>query len=116
MALSSSTGTLTLVLDRAGRASQEQVAHHRCPWVLIATRSQPFSSTRLTISLHRVAVSQFRFGGDAGGFELGLDLVQVGPALCDLFAAGIRAVPLGGDAGGHVEQHHAAMQDLRRAA
>src|SRR3954464_8505206 len=49
-ALSSSTGTLTLCCTRLAVVPKNRSAKKRWPWVLIATRSQPFCFTQRMIS------------------------------------------------------------------
>jgi len=50
-ALSSRTGTLTLCCTRMAVVPKARSANSLCPWVPMATRSQPFSLTHLVISL-----------------------------------------------------------------
>jgi hypothetical protein len=51
LARSSKTGTLTRCWTRLAVVPRNRSARNRCPWVLIATKSQPFCFTHLTISV-----------------------------------------------------------------
>ena len=82
----------------------------RCPWVLMATRSQPFCSHPLDDLRGRVAVSQFRLGGNAGRLELGVHVFQIGEVCGNLRTDGVGAIGARGPAVGHVQQHQAAVR------
>ena len=111
-ALSSSTGTLSCAALGWPWCPRNMSARKRCPWVLIATRSQPFCCTHLMISFDRVAIGQFGLGRNAGGLKLRPHSLQIRGVFRDFRADRVRAIGPGRPSVGHVQQHQTAVRQL----
>src|SRR5579864_8408228 len=107
LARSSRTGTSTLCWTRLAVTPRKRSARKRWPWVLIATRSQPFAHPADDL-VDRIAVGELGLGGDARGRELGAHALEVGGVLADLRADRVGAEGPRRPAGRDVEQHDAA--------
>jgi len=101
------------VLDPAGRGTVQQITDNS---MSVRSHGEQVAPAFLDPShdfFHWFTVGKLASCWDAHCFQLRAHIVEVGPTFLDLFAPSIGPAPLSGNAGRNVQEHHAAVHDLR---
>lgn len=101
------------VLDPAGRRTVQQITDNSMSMRSHGKQVAPAFLDPSHDFFHRIAVGKLPSCWDTHRFQLRAHILEVGPTFLDLFTPGIGPAPLSGNAGRNVQEHHAAVHDLR---
>ena len=111
-ALSSSNGVLMLWRTRVAVEPRNRSASKRWPWVLMATKSQPFLLNPFDDFARGLAIGKFGLSRNSGRLEFGANFFEVLGVFGNFGAHGVLAVGSGGPAIRDVQQNETAMREF----